>query len=201
MVSIHMTMVDFEMSSKMALYLHRGFFRKAPAPERESGFCCARRLRGIVLAASVFFIAPFAASAATILDGVTIAASETWDIAGSPYVIRDEVSVGTGATLTMLSGVVVKFEDGAMLTADGSVEALGTASEPVIFTSIYDDAAGGDTNGDGGATSPTSFDPWGLNFYGAARMPVSTFRHTTIRNSQYGAYVSGAKPPPKHAPL
>ena len=188
-----MTMVDFEMSSKMALYLHRGFFRKAPAPERESGFCCARRLRGIVLAASVFFIAPFAASAATILDGVTIAASETWDIAGSPYVIRDEVSVGTGATLTMLSGVVVKFEDGAMLTADGSVEALGTASEPVIFTSIYDDAAGGDTNGDGGATSPTSFDPWGLNFYGAARMPVSTFRHTTIRNSQYGAYVSGAK--------
>ena len=188
-----MTMVDFEMSSKMALYLQRILFRKAPASERESGLCYARGLCRIVLVASVFFIAPFAASAATVLDGVTIAASETWDTAGSPYVIRNEVTIAAGAKLTILPGVVVKFEDDAMLTAEGSIEALGAASEPIIFTSIYDDAAGGDTNGDGGATSPTSFDPWGLNFYGAARLPASTFRYTTIRNSQYGAYVSGAK--------
>src|SRR3990167_983076 len=164
----------------MALYLQRILFRKAPASERESGLCYARGLCRIVLVASVFFIAPFAASAATVLDGVTIAASETWDTAGSPYVIRNEVTIAAGAKLTILPGVVVKFEDDAMLTAEGSIEALGAASEPIIFTSIYDDAAGGDTNGDGGATSPTSFDPWGLNFrsegsieaLGAASEPI-----------------------------
>src|SRR3990167_1867710 len=126
----------------MALYLQRILFRKAPASERESGLCYARGLCRIVLVASVFFIAPFAASAATVLDGVTIAASETWDTAGSPYVIRNEVTIAAGAKLTILPGVVVKFEDDAMLTAEGSIEALGAASEPIIFTSIYDDGAG-----------------------------------------------------------
>ena len=115
----------------MALYLQRILFRKAPASERESGLCYARGLCRIVLVASVFFIAPFAASAATVLDGVTIAASETWDTAGSPYVIRNEVTIAAGAKLTILPGVVVKFEDDAMLTAEGSIEALGAASEPM----------------------------------------------------------------------
>lgn len=90
----------------------------------------------------------------------TIASDISLKRANSPYFIpsNSTITLSEGAKMTIEPGVVVKFNDGGTLSADGNIIANGTAEEPVVFTSFYDDEFGGDLNGDGicdpsGATS------------------------------------------------
>lgn len=84
----------------------------------------------------------------------------TWD---TDYIriIDSPVTINSGATLTINPGVIVKFASAtSYLAVSGDLEALGTPTSYIHFTSYKDDSseAGGDTNGDGGATSATSGD-------------------------------------------
>ena len=114
----------------------------------------------------------------------------TWtDVQGSglPYIIESETTIASGATLTIEPGVVVKFEytnqDDAkrLLAVDGVLNAQGTASDPIVFTSIRDDTYADDTNGDGAATTEAPGD-WGYIKFNAAG---STLDHCIIR---YGGH-------------
>ena len=101
-----------------------------------------------------------------------------WDLAGSPYIVSGNVSF-QGMTLRIDPGVIVKFQSGASMrfqenfvpvkpecslnacevfTFNGGIIANGTIGSPIIFTSISDDANGGDDNFDGNATSPGAGD-------------------------------------------
>lgn len=92
----------------------------------------------------------------TISSGTTIY-NDTWTAARSPYVISGTVTVASDATLTIEPGVVVKFYNlSSSLTINGTINAIGTSSSPIVLTSYKDDSNGGDTNGDGSTTTPAA---------------------------------------------
>ena len=72
------------------------------------------------------------------------------------YVVSTDMTVASGATLTIQPGAILKFASGKSMIVNkgGTFDSRGTRAFPVIFTSLKDDAHGGDTNGDGGATRP-----------------------------------------------
>ena len=113
----------------------------------------------------------------------TVESDCTWG-ACMPYVILDEcITVDDNATLTLSPGTVVKFESaGAHLEVHGTLDARGQAGNRIAFTSIKDDKCGGDTNGDGDATSPAQGD-WGyIHFYGSGAWDgIGIFDHCLVR--------------------
>ena len=70
-------------------------------------------------------------SAATTIPGGNV--SGTWDASGSPYLIEGDITVQAGQTLTIEPGVEVLFQDWYGLTVNGTLLAVGTESEPILF--------------------------------------------------------------------
>lgn len=87
-----------------------------------------------------------------------ISVNTVWAKAQSPIVVSENVWLKAGAVLTIEPGVVIKFDSVGSLSVSGKLTAAGTEAEPIIFTSIKDDAYGGDTNGDGAASQPAQGD-------------------------------------------
>lgn len=119
-------------------------------------------LRSLLFSLIISF--PLLLPAQTTLSGI-ISHHTTWTKAGSPYIIENTVTVRAGVTLTINPGVIVKFNDHYdHLDVLGRLDAQGTSLEPIIFTSIADDAHGGDTNADGNLTKPGP-DQWGAIWF------------------------------------
>jgi len=108
-------------------------------------------LATLVLASLVFFDKN--ASAQTIVAG-NITQDTAWISADSPYIIPNSVFINSGVTLTIEEGVIVKFDSLSEMVVDGTLLVNGSSANQVYFTSIKDDSAGGDTNGDGALTLP-----------------------------------------------
>ena len=94
------------------------------------------------------------------------AGTTTWNNPAVVYWLGGNVTVPTGSTLVIDPGQVVKFGDfgATTLTVQGTLQAQGTAAQPIIFTSKLDDSAGGDTNNDGSKTSPQAADWSSIQF-------------------------------------
>ncbi len=88
-----------------------------------------------------------------------------WSLAGSPYVVQENLSKRFGS-FTIEPGVVVKFATGVGFSthADVVTTIVGTFAEPIYFTSLKDDSVGGDTNGDGAGTVPAPGDWKSVSF-------------------------------------
>jgi hypothetical protein len=63
-----------------------------------------------------------------------------------PYIIKDNISIYPGVVLTIQPGVTIKFS-GSNLTIQGTLKAIGTMDQPIIFTAASDQPMPGQWNG------------------------------------------------------
>ncbi|OQX75198.1 MAG: hypothetical protein B6D64_12080 [Bacteroidetes bacterium 4484_276] len=102
-----------------------------------------KKFTTFLILAAFIFNANVILSQTTIPDGTNI--SGTWDIAGSPYIVEGEAIVQEDATLLIESGVTVKFQtgtdfdyssptfDAGFLRINGSLQAVGTENDSILF--------------------------------------------------------------------
>ncbi len=73
-----------------------------------------------------------------------LAQNTTFDEAGSPYVIEEDLTVPAGIVLTVEPGARLLFKSGVSLIVEGEIQALGTVEKPILFSSAETDPQPGD---------------------------------------------------------
>jgi hypothetical protein len=130
---------------------------------------------------------------AIVMDGATLSSDYTWQDS-APYLLNGEVILDANASLTIAPGTKIYGDfNGKISNKGGKFEAIGTAENPIIFTSIKDDSIFGDVNGDADATSPAVND-W-VGFATAVASAETRFNHCQIsyvgRSQNAAIYANG----------
>jgi hypothetical protein len=151
-------------------------------------------LSALLLAVAALLGRPAPAAAAPTVDHCgTITGAETW-AAGPVHVVTCTVTIAPGATLTIGQGAIVKVAPFQLILVYGTLHVAGAPANPATITSLRDDSIGGDTNGDGAATTPGPTDWNGIQFAAATGNFDSVIDHAAIRYASNGAWFVRASP-------
>ena len=116
----------------------------------------------------------------TIVDS-DIDTSTVWALEGSPYRVTfdsDGIQVAEGATLTVEPGVEVQFDEWASLIVLGTLKAIGTEAQPILFTGV--------------TKEPGSWLFLAIESASLTRNQGSVLRHVTIEYAQWNLMVQSA---------
>jgi hypothetical protein len=69
----------------------------------------------------------------TIINSQILTTTTTWTLSGSPYLVKGNVRVDQGVTLTIEPGVDIRFTSEAGLEILGTLKAIGTATQTISF--------------------------------------------------------------------
>ncbi|MEM7127101.1 MAG: right-handed parallel beta-helix repeat-containing protein [Chloroflexota bacterium] len=110
-----------------------------------------------------------------------------------PHFIGDnDLLLSTGISLTIPAGQIIKSAAGALVLEGGSsLNALGTVENPIILTSIKDDAHGGDTNNDGSQSLPDPGDWGGIRSQVEPIPATLNLGHLLLRYAETGLDTKG----------
>jgi parallel beta-helix repeat protein len=61
--------------------------------------------------------------------------TQTLTVSESPYLVVDSIRVPVGQTVTIESGVEIRFDGLYWFKVDGALQAAGTSTDPIVFTS------------------------------------------------------------------
>ncbi|MEM7372605.1 MAG: T9SS type A sorting domain-containing protein [Bacteroidota bacterium] len=65
-----------------------------------------------------------------------ISSNTTWDLVGSPYQIMNDIAIDSGITLTINPGVHILCHTNIRITVNGSISAIGTATDSIYIRSM-----------------------------------------------------------------
>ncbi|MEI8202741.1 MAG: right-handed parallel beta-helix repeat-containing protein [Bacteroidota bacterium] len=135
----------------------------------------------------------------TLTQDVTLTKRNFGGITNIPYLFGSYI-IGTGASLTINPGIVCKFSSYGKLDVFKGLSAVGgsTPDSNIVFTSIYDDFYGGDSNSDSTASSASvngySYNWNGLMFENESLDPLCKLKNCIIRYANKGITTISASP-------
>ena len=127
-----------------------------------------------------------------VYTGGTIKSGETKILAGNRvHQVTGNITIASGGKLIVQPGAIVKMNAGLSITVQngGELEAMGNRAQPIVFTSIKDDANGWGNNG-----KIMSTDCWQqITVQGTANMDYCKILYATGSNNQGAIYINGGE--------
>jgi hypothetical protein len=130
----------------------------------------------------------FAVVAATSISSSTV--SGHWTMSGSPYLIMNNITIDSASSLVIDPGVSVLFQGAYNLNVYGTLNATGTATQPISFN-VNDTTGWWDATTTAGAWHGIQFQP-----YGGTGTDASSLQYCSISYTKFDAADALAIPEP-----